>query len=456
LSPIALVDKSTAAWKLVSSLKDIIAVSRADKTYPKWSDHFLAFCEQTADATREHLKEHSQVHGVHGTPSEKPWHLPALIKGWELLHTFIKPVLDADNLKVPYPLVHFLTEHIGELEAVRGTKLVFEISPDLNYFQHQHTDLRIAIQSLQTLVHGPLFQPTLGFLALPCSQFRSLFMNCVLYHEVGHFIAEETGAVLAKTVELREQLKDPFEEVLYWAMPIVQRLMEELFADLVAVKLVGAAYTLSYMELLRLVTDLSHDQMKRFFINHPADALRFREQLTVLKKDGWDKHAAQLQQWAKLEEIAAINDYLVPLDYQDDPDMAKIWTMLIERFCRAEVIETIHATVDSLLEDRENPRKLYAQHAEDIQECLEHGIVPSNEQSCGMPHPVAVINGGTLFLLSRMDALYRIVPSRSEDRIGDRAFLENRVEMWCLKAIENWLITKNQLKRRRQAPPLGC
>jgi len=120
--------------------------------------------------------------------------------------------------------------------------------------------------------------------------------------------------------------------------------------------------------------------------------------------------------------------------------MATIWTMLIERFCKPKIIESIHATVDSLLEDRENPLKLYAQYAEGIQECLEHGIVPSNQQTDGMPHPVAIINGGTLFLLSKMDELYEAVPGRSEKKIGDRAFLENRVEMWCLKAIEDWLI----------------
>jgi len=440
LSPNAIVDKSTAAWKLVSSLKDIIAVSRAERTYPKWSDEFLAFCEQAADATRKHLGEQSSVHVVAVNAAEMPWRLPNIIKGWELLHTFIKPVLDADNLKVPYPLVHFLTEHVGRLNAVKGAKFVFEISPELNYFQHQHTDLRNALQYLQELVRGPVFEPTTGFLALPCSQFRSLFMNCVLYHEVGHFIAEETGALLELRPTLRRELEDPFKDFLYWAIPTIQRLMEELFADLVAVKLIGAAYTLSYLELLRLVTDLSPHQMKRFFIDHPADGLRFREQLRILKDDGWSEYAVHLPQWEDIEKIAAIDDYLVPLDYEQDPIMAKIWKMLIRCFCETEIISSIHKMVDSLLQDREDPLKLYRPYADGIHECLEHGIVPSNEQSDGMPDPVAVINGGTLFLLSRMDALYGIVPSRSEARIADRAFLENRVEMWCLKAIEDWLI----------------
>jgi len=404
----------------------------------------LAFCEEMADATSRSLQEQSATDKNADVPPEiRLGRLSAIILGWELLHTFIKPVLDADNLKVPYPLVHYLTEHVGRLKAVNGAKFVIEISPELNYFQHQHTDLRNTLDYLQTLVHGPVFEQAVGFLALPCSQFRSLFMNCVLYHEVGHFIAEEAGLLSPhEHAELRKELKASFKDYWYWAFATIKRLMEELFADLVAVRLIGLAYTLSYMELLRLVTDLSQDQPKAFFIDHPADALRFREQLNVLEDDGWPPYAEKLHHWAELKKIAGVDDseYSVPLDYEDDPEMAKIWRMLIKHLCKRERIEGIQHRVDSLLADRENPRELYTRYAHGIEECLAHAIVPSNQQKEGMPHPLAIINGGTLFLLSKMEDLYRTVPNRSPEQIGDRAFLESRVEMWCLKAIEDWLI----------------
>lgn len=231
--------------------------------------------------------------------------LSIIIHGWELLHSFIKPILDADNLNVPYPLVHFLTEHVGKLEKVKQAKFVIEISSDLNYFQHQHTDLRRATFFLQTVVGGPPIEPRLGFLALPCSQSKGLFMNCLLYHEVGHFIAEETGLISpTERSELRDELKNefqkqhnevaPLKQYLPWAVTTIEGFMEELFSDLVAVKLIGLAYTLSYMELLRLVRkDLSQESL-RFSIDHPSDALRFREQLKVLKKDGWAQYANNL------------------------------------------------------------------------------------------------------------------------------------------------------------------
>ena len=462
--PDTVLDKCTAAWKLVSSLRDIIAGGRTDRTYPRWSDHFLCFCERTADTTLDYLKKQLTSDGdeIVGT-DELLWRLSAIIQGWELLHTFIKPVLDADNLKVPYPLVHFLTEHVGQLQAVNKAKLVIEISPELNYFQHQHSDLRRAIIFLQAAIGAQPTDETLGFLALPCSQSKGLFMNCLLYHEVGHFMAEETGLLSpAERASLRNELENafrqhlstesdrPFQQYLDWAVSTTEKWIEELFADLVAVNLLGLAYTLSYMELLRLVTELSEGEMIRFSIDHPADALRFREQLKVLVKDNWREHVMDLPHWGQLVEITATSDdkYSVPSEYEDDPDMSEVWLMLIQNLCKPERIAGIHRKVDDLLADRQKPSELYSKYAKGIKECLAHAIVPSNEQSGSTPHPISIINGGTLFLLCEMAELYRTVPSRLTERLGDRAFLESRIELWCLKAIDDWLITTSSQKKR--------
>jgi len=436
-------------------LQELIASARADKTYPKWSDNFLKYCEGTADATFDRLKSWSDINGKGTLPLPMlSQRLSIIIHGWELLHSFIKPILDADNLNVPYPLVHFLTEHVGKLEKVKQAKFVIEISSDLNYFQHQHTDLRRATFFLQTVVGGPPIEPRLGFLALPCSQSKGLFMNCLLYHEVGHFIAEETGLISpTERSELRDELKNefqkqhnevaPLKQYLPWAVTTIEGFMEELFSDLVAVKLIGLAYTLSYMELLRLVRkDLSQESL-RFSIDHPSDALRFREQLKVLKKDGWAQYANNLTQWKKLNSIAKISEkqYSIPFDYQSDPEMLKVWKILIGCLCKRRRIKSIHTKVDSYLAGRDNPCDLYGKYGEQIEKCFSHGIVPCSQESSNIPHPLAVINGSFLFWISAMEKLYDTVPSRSEKNIKDRAFLENRVEMWCLKAVEDWLIT---------------
>lgn len=455
-----LLHKCTAAHKLISSLEQIIADARSERTYPKWSDEFLTFCEQTSHKTSDCLKEWLLSHGQGNLPKEiLSERLSSIIQGWEALHSFIKPVLDADNLRVPYPLVHLLSDHIGDLETVKGAKFVTEISPELNYFQHQHTGLRRTLVDLQAIVHGPPVEPALGFLALPCSQSNGLFMNCLLYHEAGHFIAEETGSRSeSELIKLSNELEPRFKKWRWWAAAKIRRLMEELFADLVAVKLVGIGYTLSYMELLRLVTDDWVGGAKRFFVDHPADALRFREQFKILNDDGWDDYAKSLPQWEELERMAEVaeEDYLVPKEYQGDPEMKEIWCMLRESLCEKDRIDRLHNQVAAVTQDREDPCECYGKFAKAIKECLSHGIVPSAGKAGQIPHPVAVINGGVLFWLSGMGQLYETVPSRKKEEIEDRVFLEKRVETWCLKAIENWLITKNQrqAKTDKQAPSL--
>lgn len=462
-------DKSIPAWKLVSSLKELIATARSDRTYPKWSDRFLSFCERSADATARYLKDQPVVGDtdVAGTPTRSS---SAIIKVWELLHSFIKPVLDADNLKVPYPLVQFLTEHVGQLSAVDKAKLVIEISPQLTYYQHQHTSLRRAVLYLQAIVNGPPMDERLGFLALPCLQSKSLFMNCLLYHEVGHYIAEETGLLSpVERVELQDELRCAFRQYsqhdepkqqdknLYWAMQTVEQLMEELFADLIAVRLVGLAYTLSYMELLRLA-DLSQEEFRAFYINHPADALRFREQLEVLNDDDndWNKYAGDLPHWQQVmsvgsdkgdESLPPSGYYSVPTDYRDDEGMSVFWRILIDHLCKPERIRSIHSKASTLLAgQKDNPFDCYNRFALGIEECLSHGIVPSRGKEGSMPHPLAIINGGVIFLLSKMDDLHATVQGGPPAFITKRAFLENRVEMWCLKAIEDWLVKRQQVE----------
>ena len=348
--------------------------------------------------------------------------LSTIIHAWELLHSFIKPVLDADNLKVPHPLVHFLTEHIGGLRVVAGAKFVTEISPQLNYFQHSHTDLRNAISFLQSLVRGPAIEPRLGFLALPCSQSRNLFTNCLLYHEVGHFIAEETSLLAhIEITKLSDELESKFGEYKRWAASRIRRLMEELFADIVAVRLAGLAYTLSYMELIRLVSDDLTQHAKRFFVDHPADALRFREQLKILEHDKWGEYGARLPQWAELKKISQVTEleYLVPKEYQNDVAMTKIWKMLIETLCNEDRLKRLHEQVDGVLADRVNPYERFVESAAEVEECLGHGIVPSLERGGHSPHPLAIINGAVIFWLSGMSELYRIVPRCSGKKVED-------------------------------------
>ncbi len=445
--------KCTAAYKLVSSYEETIRSGRADSSYPEWSDHFLTFCEQTAGKTLGFLERQLKKYSDE-TISEEDFSslLSTIMQSWELLHAFMKPVLDADTLKVPYPLVDFITYHIGRLNIVRGVKFIVETSSGLTYYHREHSSLQRPISNLRLLVNAPEVEPLLGFLGLPCSQNKSLFMNCLLFHEAGHFIAEEAGILsVDEFLGIEDALSSSFNSSSWWAAEIIAGWMEELFADLVAVKLAGVAYTFAYMELLRQVADLSSEEVARFSGTHPADALRLRQQFLILKnEDKWGRYCRSLSQWKELSEIARLDpsEYLPPRQFTedtDDPakaDTAEKFLKLIQFLCDPNRIQSIHNRANDLLQDRENPREIYAEFGEAVTVCLQHGIVPSRAPDNKLPHPIAIINGAVLFWLSGMTKLYERVHDLSDREYTDRAFLERRLEMWCLKAIEDWLRRK--------------
>jgi len=454
----------TELYKFVDSLRKNISRNRADHSYPTWSSQFLEFCEHTANATLNDIENRQEVQidviDEKTAKERDSIRLSSIMEGWKLLHAFIKPVLDATTLTVPNPFVHFLSEHIGSLNAVSKAKMVIELIPQFNYFQHSHTNVRRTMSNLKRVTRSHYKVPKIGFLGLPFSQSDSLFLNCILYHEAAHFIAEEKK-IFSKTMidQLAEQLgpklninlSDPYaKQFKEWAGKKVNTWMQELFADIIAVKLLGPAYTLAYLRLLQLVYELNEKETRErtFEIDHPADALRIREQLKVLKDDGW-KQYLEKEQWDELDRISKISDYLPPT--ANDKGMEHTWEILIEFICSDAQIEEIHRLVNTQVADRLNPIDLYRNSHKDISECLEHGIVPSaSRKKDFVPHPTSVINGTILFLLSGMEGLYEIVDSNkiSSSRPRGRALLERRVEMWCMKAIEDWLMTKNKAETK--------
>jgi len=440
-----ILNESTAVYKFVCSLKDNIARCRSDNSYPIWSNRFLEFCEHNAEATLKYIEEpkESGIEIINEAMKNNilSVRLPSIIKGWELLHSFIKPVLDANTLRVPNSFIHFLSQHIGSLNAVKDSNIVIELIPQFNYLQHRHTSVRRAMTYLKAITKSIYPDLKIGFLGLPFSQSESLFLNCLLYHEAAHFIAEEMDLFQNRKIdELKKDLGrfKPYEE---WAAKVLCAWMEEIFADIVAVKLLGPAYTLAYIKLLQLTYSLSQKEVVFFKIDHPADALRIREQYEVLKTD-WKDYFTEVQR-EELESIYNIKDveYTPPKNY---PDMQNAWKELIKILCSTEILSNIHNLANEYTKDRISSINLYKNSHMEIRECLEHGIVPSARN---IPHPIAIINGAIFFLLSDMDRLYEIIIDKqriNKEKPSGRALLEQRVEMWSMKAIEDWIMTQNK------------
>lgn len=439
-----------AAYKLIKSLKDLVAQYRALHSYPESSEHFLEFVENAAAKSLLKLEEKLEGYNREFRRRESSLLFPlSVMHGWELLHAFIKPVADANTLSIPYPLSHFISKHICSLKAVGEAQIVVEIVSELGYLQHPHTKMRNAIRQLPGVISKDV---KFGFIAMPCSQSKNLFLNCLLYHEAGHFIAEEAGIFpLSKSndQDLERKLTNKNRKLqphIQWASETIQKWMEELFADLVAVRLIGPAYTLAYFELLRLVYNVpARQEVRSFSSDHPADALRLREQLKVLELDCWEyPHALSL--WPSLEKLANSpeHSYVVFPD-EGSEGMGELYKILIAVMCQKGILKELHHLANKFTKDRENPSSLFSEAKTIIRTCLEHAVVPSRAGRGGqMPHPIAIINGTFQFWLEGMGELYKRIPKFYKNRLKAEyhALLSQRVELWAIKAIEDWL-TRN-------------
>ena len=284
----------------------------------------------------------------------------------------------------------------------------------------------------------------IGFVTLPFSQPTNLFTNCILYHEAGHFVFEELdlrGKIFRQTTKLIDTQfpaePEKLTPIKRWLATVVIHWFEELFADVFAVKLLGPAYTLAFAELIRTVAGFNPPDARRFSQHHPAHVMRFGEQVSALKTDGWslDQNCwSEIHIWSEFAESE-----LIPPDFFGQDNIGKGLVKVLW-----ELRSEVHALADSVLAPRKNPREIFEPVDPGIRASLAHGIVPSTvlvNNKPVLPHPTAVINSAVFYWLDGAPELYdRIEEKQNPQAIQNRSDVEGRLERWAMKAVEDWLI----------------
>lgn len=457
--------ESARLHRLVNDVALCIVRARANSAYPKPADRFLEFVLRISDRTKEYLLNEL----VHVDPLIVQDQVKTLSDVWILLHDIIKPIIDGNALSTPYPLVQFLSHQLERLDGFRGCQVVVGCVSRLNYYQHSDTSLREVLDPLDSLIHCGRLKDRIAFVSLPYSSSRSLFANCLLYHEVGHFVFEILGVSKDVHKKFRPLVKKAFsgivpgktlnDDEIKWLTHQLVPWAEELFADILAVRLLGPAYTFVAAELVRLTTLPDPEEVKRFNASHPCDCLRFREQLAALGNDGWDmdvEYSNPRLEYVK-DEVAA-----VPLDdYSACSELnTTMWSKVLSPL--ASILESnmkiIHDLVAMALAPKlDNPHEHYSCDWKRVSDCLGHGVVPSVTATQGRKgfravHPLAVINRAVLFWLNGMPELYSVVKGSDKTNVRDRSKMEERVEMWAAKAVEDWLIMRGRRARDMRLP----
>ena len=433
---------------MVEGVEQALVWARASHRFPKGANVFVGDATKAAQATKTYLDKASHASGKQRLDDQALFQ--NLHTAWLALHDFIKPVIDASALRIPRPLVEFLNEQLQQLSGLSGVRIIAGLTPQLNYFQHRHTTVRGMIREIRNVVGEdcPGFGKV-GFVSLPFSQPTNLFTNCILYHEAGHFVFEELdlrNRILRKTTdlirthfpEMQELEAGQLTPTQHWFVRMVIQWFEELFADVFAAKLLGPAYTLACAGLIRTVAGFESANSRKFSQHHPANVMRFSEQLIALKKDGWPLD----QDWWR--EIHTWSDFstdtLVPPNFVPDSIGQRLVKVLFE--LRAEV----HTLADSVLSECGNPRTIFQPVSAAIRTSLAHGIVPSTvviDKKPVLPHPTAVINAAIFYWLDGAPELYSRIVGKTDDKaIQNRSDVETRLERWAMKAVDDWLVMK--------------
>jgi len=387
-------------------------------------------------------------------------------KGYlRLLHTLIKPAADAHTLSIPAPLVKLACEHLKQIEGMDGSKVVVLLTPQLMYFQRPHSHVKQQAAIVGRLIpQAEKFPARLGFIELPYSQGPGFFTNLAIYHEMGHFVYEELSSSPSPSAGIRALQRATHKSVTEFVKlerkPQVRKLAEkildswtqEIFCDLLALYLVGPAFSFALVEIFALLGSLSRGKGTTFSQEHPAPACRFAEHLRFLRDAStWWTAIAHIepQQKKLLAEFATIPRERYRVDGDDAPKA------LIDPFLDS-IIPRIRELVREIAPDPKLAAARFDKTLVTIEDCLSVGVVPHSSTG-SPPEPVSIINSAFCFYLTSLPDMV----GRFEEGTGASANAEKRskwtrkLEDWTMKAIEDSQVRTQFERMERDGPQQG-
>ncbi len=158
--------------------------------YLKPSEEFFKYIRDLGDATKAYLNHFSEK-----APKDLRLYrhyrqkLETIRSCWFEFHQFLKPAIDADTLSMPYPLVEALTKRLNQIKGLENTKFVLFHLDEVNYLQVRVSEISRTADRLASIIpDSDPFPADLGMIGIPYSQSSALYLNCLIAHEIGHFV----------------------------------------------------------------------------------------------------------------------------------------------------------------------------------------------------------------------------------------------------------------------------
>ncbi len=401
--------------------------------------------------------------------------LLTLRTSWDSLHEYVGAVLDADTLHLPGPLLTLFETLLrpimadddadgtngngdqsgategGQLQA-KTAKYEFAVfhTNQANYLQVPSSIARDVANDIALLIGGKSFPPDLGLVGIPYSSCNGLFLNCLIPHELGHIVYQETelGEQIENSVDnLLEKMQneiDPTARNLSWCREKLIAWGEEMFCDLFAICLIGPAYSFAFSELMAAshIVGQEPGSPKEFFdfaSHHPAGAFRFRVHAALLVNLGWwdtisDWTSAPIEVLRTRTDLRLYDlglDALPPEGVQQNP--------LID--CFSEVCNWLIDFVISAIPTDNALIQSFNDQSPTISQYLKRAVVPSSivlkQKGVVYPGPIVILNSTFRFYLEELPELIRSVEGDIKDDVESRSKYSMRLELWALKGIED-------------------
>ena len=181
--------------RLCEDLSEFILSGQARKTYLHETEHFLEHIKKSLKAIDRFIRKSINKKMAPPLAKAKLKELDLIREVLSWLYTFVKEAIDADTLSIPYSLTIFLNHTATELQKPDKVSLVVLGSPNLMYYKYNLKRLRDLTKRLKkdVIQNYPVLPENIGILKFPYSSAQEVLVNCVMFHEMGHYIYEKTG-----------------------------------------------------------------------------------------------------------------------------------------------------------------------------------------------------------------------------------------------------------------------
>jgi hypothetical protein len=450
--------------KLCKELEAFIRIGQSRKTYLLETTDFLHYLCESITAIVQFARD---VINEKTSPELRNIRLKdfgEIQTALDSLYVVTKQAIDADSLAIPFSLVTYLNDRVRKLGCTKKAKLVVLCGSDLMYYKWNLKPFRDLTTRLRSRIPGyPVFPKDIGVLEFPYFAAKDVLLNCIFFHETGHYVYENTDLELrihtrvvtdfveyATTQNLLSELKEPLIEwrsLLNYVRNLIARWTDELFADIFAVRVLGAAFHLACRELEHVLSSVT-EQRQFFCDTHPAPDFRFRfhakwlrigRWLDVLQKRTPEVHNKLIQ----CEQLDVHRDFVInskpPIDDEKGKLTDSIHKWILNEF--ESLVGTIEEEVSNLLKGYEEPIDDFEKCDGSVTRLLSHGVVPStvfdSERQASHPLPTTVLNSGFFFYLSGVDVLLERIEG-DDDPIDKRVNTLRRLNEWLGKAIDDW------------------